>query len=159
MGKRYEELNDRLDGIDGIMKELGERMKVLLASAEMKKNPNNGFGGGLDDEDKTTLFHKKSITFLDILYSFCNPFSCFSFPNNFEDFVVGHFRNRAVDIMKAYEAYSEGVQVGCLVKDVPQRDNKGTFSTTFNDDLDSCIKTLIVEFERIGAKVDETSML
>ncbi|KAK1425013.1 hypothetical protein QVD17_20355 [Tagetes erecta] len=75
---------------------------------------------------------------------------------NFEDFVIGYFRYRATDILKACEAYSDGVQVGCFVNGVPTEDNKGTFSITFDDELDSCIKPLIVEFQRIGVKVDES---
>ncbi|KAK1425022.1 hypothetical protein QVD17_20365 [Tagetes erecta] len=76
--------------------------------------------------------------------------------DNFEDFVIGYFRYRANDILKACEAYSDGVQVGCFVNGVPTEDNKGTFSITFDDELDSCIKPLIVEFQRIGVKVDES---
>ncbi|KAI3743960.1 hypothetical protein L1987_57032 [Smallanthus sonchifolius] len=75
-------------------------------------------------------------------------------PKHFEDFVVGHFRNRVTDILKACEAYSGGAQIGCLVEGVPLLGNKGMFAITFNDDLDSCVKPVVIELERIGAKVD-----
>ncbi|KAL9998991.1 putative ubiquitin-conjugating enzyme E2, ubiquitin-conjugating enzyme/RWD [Helianthus debilis subsp. tardiflorus] len=74
-------------------------------------------------------------------------------PINFEDFVVGHFRNVADDTMKACQAYMDGVQVGCLVDGVPKEGNKGIISKTFKNDLASSLKPLVDAFERIGAKV------
>ncbi|KAK1425021.1 hypothetical protein QVD17_20364 [Tagetes erecta] len=74
------------------------------------------------------------------------------------DFVVGHFDNRAVDILKAYKAYSEGVQVGCLVKGAPEEGNKGIFTNTFYEDLDYCIELVVVALNGIGVKVDEAKI-
>ncbi|KAL8268393.1 hypothetical protein R6Q59_002191 [Mikania micrantha] len=74
-------------------------------------------------------------------------------PKNFEDFVVGHFRNRVTDILDAIQAYNEGVQVGCHVNGVPTDDNHGTISPTFKNDLATSIKPLIVAFNKIGANV------
>lgn len=48
------------------------------------------------------------------------PFPRFNFKiiffQNFEDFIVGHFINRAHDILEAYNAYMEEGKVECLVK-------------------------------------------
>ncbi|KAM0043499.1 putative ubiquitin-conjugating enzyme/RWD [Helianthus debilis subsp. tardiflorus] len=33
-------------------------------------------------------------------------------PKNFEAFVIGHFRNHAIDIMKEYTAYVNGLKAG-----------------------------------------------
>ncbi|MFS7980514.1 putative ubiquitin-conjugating enzyme E2, ubiquitin-conjugating enzyme/RWD [Helianthus anomalus] len=78
-------------------------------------------------------------------------------PKNFEDLVVGHFRNCVVDILMACKAYTEGVQVGCLVKggvqDVDEDNSK--CSQQFRNDVASYSKTLIAEFMKIGAKEAE----
>ncbi|KAI3743961.1 hypothetical protein L1987_57033 [Smallanthus sonchifolius] len=256
---RYEELNQRLDGVAATMKELKERMKLLPASSKIKKSP-NGYGGELEAEDchvditnkacfdtrivssssqsptvidknvpedmknsldyengghvlsvdiKTeccklkpmdvwepgtsnmlqylvflqSLFNRKPklndimynlsvsrdkligpvYTELDaLIYNESTYISSLKTivsiikkpPNKFEDFMVGHFHNRAVDIVKAYEAYAQGVQVGCLVKGALDEGNKGIFSITFKDDLDSCIKPLVTALNTIRAKVD-----
>ncbi|KAK1425011.1 hypothetical protein QVD17_20353 [Tagetes erecta] len=91
-------------------------------------------------------------------FDVCFPETYPDTPPNFEDFVVGHFDNRAVDILKAYKAYSEGVQVGCLVKGAPEEGNKGIFTNTFYEDLDYCIELVVVALNGIGVKVDEAKI-
>ncbi|KAK9077070.1 hypothetical protein SSX86_005405 [Deinandra increscens subsp. villosa] len=67
-------------------------------------------------------------------------------PKNFEAFVVGHFRNRALDILKACKAYMDGLQVGCIVG------NKDSCcSKEFPNDVASCIPDLIYHLKKIGA--------
>lgn len=70
------------------------------------------------------------------------------FMQNFEGLVVGHFRNRVVDILLACKAYMEGRQVGCVQE---EEGNKGTGSITFRNDVSSCIKPLVAAFYKIGA--------
>nr|XP_043626055.1 uncharacterized protein LOC122597536 [Erigeron canadensis] len=78
-------------------------------------------------------------------------------PKNFEDLVVGHFRARARDILMACKAYTEGVQVGCLVRggvqDVDEGDN--SCSTDFKNSVVLYIKNLIAAFKDIGANEAE----
>lgn len=73
---------------------------------------------------------------------------------NFDDLVVGHFRNHVHDILMACKSYTEGVQVGCLVKGSVQDvdEGKSSCSTMFRNDVASYIKTLIDAFNKIGAK-------
>ncbi|PWA63601.1 ubiquitin-conjugating enzyme/RWD-like protein [Artemisia annua] len=68
-------------------------------------------------------------------------------PKHFEPFVVGHFRNRAQDILMACNSYKEGMQVGFLVSN-----NIHTCSTKFKRDSASCIKLLVKAFNKIGAR-------
>ncbi|GKF61679.1 ubiquitin-conjugating enzyme/RWD-like protein, partial [Tanacetum coccineum] len=61
-------------------------------------------------------------------------------PKNFENLVVGHFRNRVRDILMASKAYTEGVQ---------EEDESGENETStieFRNDVASCIKLLLTAF-------------
>nr|XP_043625762.1 putative ubiquitin-conjugating enzyme E2 38 [Erigeron canadensis] len=71
-------------------------------------------------------------------------------PQGFEDLVVGHFRERACDILKACKAYKDGLQVGSNVSGAGCK--FGTNSITFMNDLDSCFEPLAVAFSKIGAR-------
>ncbi|PWA73632.1 ubiquitin-conjugating enzyme family protein [Artemisia annua] len=71
-------------------------------------------------------------------------------PKYFDDLVVGHFRNRARDILTACKAYTEGVQPGCY--GVQEDEGKKETSTIeFRKDVASCIKLLVTAFKWIGA--------
>lgn len=83
------------------------------------------------------------------LYCFCVTFLVCrllttNYMQNFEDFVIGHFRNRARHILMACKGYVEGgflegkTEEGC--------------SITFRNDVASCIKPLVDAFIKIGAK-------
>ncbi|CAL0326557.1 unnamed protein product [Lupinus luteus] len=75
-------------------------------------------------------------------------------PKNFQDFVLGHFYNRAHDILVACKAYMEGAQVGCLVKGGVQDVDEGdkSCSKKFKDSLTGYVNMLATEFARIGVK-------
>ncbi|XP_004295140.1 PREDICTED: uncharacterized protein LOC101302537 [Fragaria vesca subsp. vesca] len=75
-------------------------------------------------------------------------------PKHFEDFVVGHFRNRAHDILVACKAYMDGAQVGCLVKGGVQDVDEGdkSCSQRFKDSLAGHMPMLVKEFMQIGVK-------
>ncbi|GJT10696.1 ubiquitin-conjugating enzyme/RWD-like protein [Tanacetum coccineum] len=71
---------------------------------------------------------------------------------NFEDFVVGHFRSRVRDILVACQAYMEGMQVGCFgVQDEEEGNNKVPCTIEFKNDVATYIKPLVAAFEKIGA--------
>ncbi|XP_022738453.1 putative ubiquitin-conjugating enzyme E2 38 isoform X2 [Durio zibethinus] len=75
-------------------------------------------------------------------------------PEHFEDFVAGHFRNRARDIIVACKAYREGATVGSVVvKDgVPDANKmeKGS-SGEFKRKLLKMINAVIKEFVKNGS--------
>ncbi|PRQ31288.1 putative aminoacyltransferase, E1 ubiquitin-activating enzyme [Rosa chinensis] len=75
-------------------------------------------------------------------------------PKHFEDFVVGHFRDRAHDILVACKAYMDGAQVGCLVKGGVQDVDEGdkSCSQRFKDSLAGHMPMLVKEFTHIGVK-------
>ncbi|KAI3712066.1 hypothetical protein L1987_70615 [Smallanthus sonchifolius] len=75
-------------------------------------------------------------------------------PKNFEDLVIGHFQHRVRDILMACKAYTEGMQVGCVVKGGVQDVDEGNDSCSpkFKLDVGSYIKTLVAAFKKIGAK-------
>lgn len=77
-------------------------------------------------------------------------------PKNFENLVVGHFRNRVRDILMACKAYMEGVQVGCLGVQEEEESGENEASTIeFRNDVASCTKLLVAAFIKIGAKEAE----
>lgn len=75
-------------------------------------------------------------------------------PEHFEDLVVGHFCNRAHDILVACKAYMDGAQVGSLVKggvqDVDLSDK--SCSKRFKDSLAGYVDMLVKVFTQIGAE-------
>ncbi|KAF8409243.1 hypothetical protein HHK36_005317 [Tetracentron sinense] len=75
-------------------------------------------------------------------------------PKHFEDFVAGHFRKYAHDILGACKAYMEGTQVGCLVKGGVQGIDEGDKSSkkSFKDAISKMVKLLVVAFTKNGAK-------
>ncbi|CAH1439444.1 unnamed protein product [Lactuca virosa] len=78
---------------------------------------------------------------------------------NFEDLVSGHFGKRVCDILMACKAYTEGVQVGCLVRggvqDVDEGNNGISCSDKFKGEVVAYVKTLVATFKSIGAKEEE----
>nr|GEV76947.1 hypothetical protein [Tanacetum cinerariifolium] len=73
-------------------------------------------------------------------------------PKNFEELVVGHFRNHVRNILMACKAYMEDVQVGCIVSGAQEGANKGRCGGySFKKGLVSCIKPLVDAFDKIGA--------
>ncbi|GJV84935.1 ubiquitin-conjugating enzyme/RWD-like protein [Tanacetum coccineum] len=80
-------------------------------------------------------------------------------PKNFEDFVVGHFRNHMRDILMAYKAYMDGLRVGCPVNGLREEGNKGSCSIIFKNDLTSCLDPLVAAFKKIGATTEAQDLL
>ncbi|XP_049353093.1 putative ubiquitin-conjugating enzyme E2 38 isoform X1 [Solanum verrucosum] len=74
-------------------------------------------------------------------------------PKHFEDFVIGHFRCHAVDILSACKAYIEGAPVGSVVKGIVQ-DLSATAeksSSTFRESVSRMKNGLISLFTKNGA--------
>ncbi|CAA2987576.1 ubiquitin-conjugating enzyme E2 38 [Olea europaea subsp. europaea] len=72
-------------------------------------------------------------------------------PKHFEDFVIGHFRSRAHDILSACRAYMEGAVVGSVVKGKIQDCSKKRTSSQFEATIRRMITGLISNFTKIGA--------
>ncbi|KAM0028904.1 hypothetical protein Hdeb2414_s0018g00519671 [Helianthus debilis subsp. tardiflorus] len=62
---------------------------------------------------------------------------------NFEAFVVGHFRNHVADILMSCQAYMKGLQVG--------GNTEGCCSMEFRHKVEICMFQLIFRFVKIGA--------
>ncbi|XWS63414.1 hypothetical protein CRYUN_Cryun06bG0095100 [Craigia yunnanensis] len=79
-------------------------------------------------------------------------------PKHFENFVAGHFRNRALDIIVACQAYKEGATVGSVVvKDgVPDANKieKGS-SEEFKGTMPKMINAVVKEFVKNGSTDSE----
>ncbi|KAB2615887.1 ubiquitin-conjugating enzyme E2 25 [Pyrus ussuriensis x Pyrus communis] len=75
-------------------------------------------------------------------------------PKHFEDLVLGHFYNRARDILVACKAYMDGAQVGCLVKGGVQDVDEGdkSCSQRFKTSVADHVPMIVAEFTRIGVK-------
>ncbi|KAL2457964.1 putative ubiquitin-conjugating enzyme E2 38 [Forsythia ovata] len=73
-------------------------------------------------------------------------------PKHFEDFVTGHFRAHAHDILSACRAYMDGAVVGSLVKGKIQDGGKKSTSPEFGAAIRRMINGLISNFTKIGAE-------
>ncbi|KAG2599781.1 hypothetical protein PVAP13_5KG431300 [Panicum virgatum] len=84
-------------------------------------------------------------------YSLRNP------PKNFENFVVGHFRNHGRKILKVCKSYMAGAQVGCLVGDGERDVNDGGAScpANFKVPLKRLLADLLKAFSKIGVDCAE----
>ncbi|XP_057953702.1 putative ubiquitin-conjugating enzyme E2 38 [Malania oleifera] len=74
-------------------------------------------------------------------------------PKNFEDFVAGHFRCRAHDILAACKAYIDGAEVGSMVKGVQNVEgaDKGHWSE-FKTTVAKMMNLLITAFTKNGSE-------
>lgn len=66
---------------------------------------------------------------------------------------MGHFYNRAHNILVSCKAYMDGAQVGCLVKGGVQDVDAGdkSCSKPFKESLSNFMHTLVEAFLKIGA--------
>ncbi|CAH8301740.1 unnamed protein product [Eruca vesicaria subsp. sativa] len=75
-------------------------------------------------------------------------------PKHFEEFVNSHYFVRALDIVKACNAYKDGAPVGSIVKDgiqdIEQTNQSG--SKKFRTDVAAFVKTVVGEFVKLGVK-------
>ncbi|KAL2524501.1 putative ubiquitin-conjugating enzyme E2 25 [Abeliophyllum distichum] len=73
-------------------------------------------------------------------------------PKHFEDFVTGHFRSHAHDILSACRAYMDGAVVGSVVEGKIQDGGKNSTSPEFGAAIRRMINGLISHFTKIGAE-------
>ncbi|KAG6393759.1 hypothetical protein SASPL_144328 [Salvia splendens] len=107
-------------------------------------------GGTKHGEEKSLDYNERTFMFTlqTMVYAMRRP------PKHFEAYVVGHYCKRARDILVSCRAYTDGAQVGCLVKGGVQDVDEGdkSCSREFRNNLAGYITTLINEFTNIGAK-------
>ncbi|XP_077229686.1 uncharacterized protein LOC143862509 [Tasmannia lanceolata] len=101
--------------------------------------------GTLTGEKRSLVYNED--TFLlsckTMLYTLQRP------PKHFEDFVKGHFRQRAQAILEACNAYKGGAQVGCLVGGGAQGGT--SCSPKFKKSLGELLPKLVEAFAKNGA--------
>ncbi|XP_071691937.1 probable ubiquitin-conjugating enzyme E2 26 isoform X2 [Rutidosis leptorrhynchoides] len=139
-----------LPGTSTMLQVLVSIQGLILNTKPYFNEPGFAHSNGTPHGEKQSLQYNENTLILSLktmVYTMNKP------PKNFEDLVVGHFRNRVRDILMACKAYTEGVQVGCLVKggvqDVDEGDNN--CSAQFKNGVSSYLKTLIAAFKKIGA--------
>ncbi|KAJ0230078.1 ubiquitin-conjugating enzyme E2 26 [Hirschfeldia incana] len=75
-------------------------------------------------------------------------------PKHFEEFVRSHYFVRALDIVKACNAYKDGAPVGSIVKggvqDIEETSQSG--SKKFRTDVAAFMKAVVGEFVKLGVK-------
>ncbi|XP_076911967.1 uncharacterized protein LOC143570117 [Bidens hawaiensis] len=140
-----------LPGTSTMLQVLVSIQGLILNMKPYFNEPGYANSSGSELGEKASLQYNENTLILSLktmVYAMNNP------PKHFEDLVIGHFQHRTHDILMACKAYTEGVQVGCLVKGGVQDVDEGNKSCSqkFKNDVGLYIKTLIAAFEKIGAK-------
>ncbi|KAK4723452.1 hypothetical protein R3W88_026231 [Solanum pinnatisectum] len=124
---------------------------LILNAKPYFNEPGFANTGGTTRGDASSLQYNENTYILNLktmVFSMRHP------PKYFEDFVLGHFFRSAQDILVACKAYSDGAQVGSLVRGGVQDVDEGdkSCSPTFKASLAGFIKTVIDAFKEIGVK-------
>lgn len=140
-----------LPGTSTMLQVLVSIQGLILNMKPYFNEPGYAHSSGTPQGEKRSLQYNESTLILSLktmVYTMNKP------PKYFEELVVGHFRNRVRDILMACKAYTEGVQVGCLVKGGVQDvdEDNDTCSPKFKNDVITYVKVLIGAFKKIGAK-------
>ncbi|TKY66529.1 ubiquitin-conjugating enzyme E2 26 [Spatholobus suberectus] len=140
-----------LPGVSTILQVLVSIQGLILNAKPYFNEPGYARLSGSKDGEMLSLQYNEDTFILSLktmVYIIRRP------PKNFEEFVIGHFCSRALDILVACKAYMDGAQVGCLVKggvqDVDQGDK--SCSDQFKTSLAPYVDMLVREFTQIGAK-------
>ncbi|XP_022867407.1 probable ubiquitin-conjugating enzyme E2 25 isoform X2 [Olea europaea var. sylvestris] len=140
-----------IPGVSTMLQVLVSIQGLILNAKPYFNEPGYANMSGSASGEKCSLAYNEK-TFIyslqTMVYSMRRP------PKHFEDFVVGHFCKRSRDILVACKAYTEGAQVGCLVKGGVQDVDEGdkSCSQDFKANLAGFITTLVNAFSQIGAK-------
>ncbi|KAK4363849.1 hypothetical protein RND71_015207 [Anisodus tanguticus] len=124
---------------------------LILNAKPYFNEPGHASSEGTKRGDESSLQYSENTFILNMktmVFSMRRP------PKHFEDFVIGHFFQSAQDILVACKAYTDGAQVGSLVRGGVQDVDEGdkSCSPTFKASLAGYIKTVIDAFKEIGAK-------
>ncbi|XP_076893998.1 putative ubiquitin-conjugating enzyme E2 38 [Bidens hawaiensis] len=127
-----------LVSIQGLI--LNEKPYFNEPAYERSRGTVNGEKLALEYDQRTLVYSLKTM-----VYSMRKP------PKHFEDLVIGHFRNRASDILTACRDYymkDLGVKYGIVVVD------ETGCSRTYKSEVKGYMKTLVGAFKQIGVKED-----
>ncbi|XP_022981285.1 probable ubiquitin-conjugating enzyme E2 25 [Cucurbita maxima] len=112
--------------------------------------------GSAMGEDKSQRYNEDTflLSIKTMVYNIRRP------PKHFEDFVRGHFFKRGHDILVACKAYTDGAEVGSLVKGGVQDLDVGdkSCSSHFRHSLSKLLSMLVVELKKIGVSDCEKFM-
>ncbi|PIA26947.1 hypothetical protein AQUCO_08400007v1 [Aquilegia coerulea] len=106
--------------------------------------------GGVEGEKRARDYNENTyiLSCRTMLYTLNRP------PKHFEEFVAGHFRDRAEAILVACKAYMDGAQVGCLaeggVQDLDEGDK--SCSANFKMQVGTIVGNLVPAFIKNGSK-------
>ncbi|KAJ0865578.1 putative ubiquitin-conjugating enzyme E2, ubiquitin-conjugating enzyme/RWD [Helianthus annuus] len=144
--------NERwIPGTSTMLQVLVSIQGLILNAKPYFNEPGYANSSGSVHGEQSSLHYNENTLILSLktmVYTMKKP------PKYFEDLVIGHFQHHVRDILMACKAYTEGVQVGCVVKGGLQKVGEGnnSCSAKFKHDVASYVKTLVAAFERIGAK-------
>ncbi|XP_062090432.1 uncharacterized protein LOC133796789 [Humulus lupulus] len=131
---------------------------LILNTKPYFNEPGYAQMSGSESGEKRSLQYNESTFILSLktmMYTIRRP------PKHFENFVMGHFCNRAHDILVACKAYMDGAQVGCLVRGGVQDVDEGdkSCSRNFKNSLPGYVNYLVKEFSQLGANDCEKYLL
>ncbi|XP_050368961.1 LOW QUALITY PROTEIN: uncharacterized protein LOC126787070 [Argentina anserina] len=140
-----------IQGVSTILQVLVSIQGLILNTKPYFNEPGYAsMNGSADGEMRSRQYNEDTflLSLTTMVYMMRRP------PKHFEDFVMGHFRDRAHDILVACKAYMDGAQVGCLVKGGVQDVDEGdkSCSQRFKDSLAGHMPMLVKEFMQIGVK-------
>lgn len=140
-----------IPGVSTTLQVLVSIQGLILNAKPFFNEPGYANMSGTPKGEKSSLQYNENTFILSLktmVYTIRRP------PKYFEDFVAGHFLKRAHDILVACKAYSDGAQVGCLVKGGVQDVDEGDKSCSqhFKDGLAGYMKTVVDAFTQVGAK-------
>ncbi|KAJ7981739.1 Ubiquitin-conjugating enzyme like [Quillaja saponaria] len=140
-----------IPGVSTILQVLVSIQGLILNAKPYFNEPGYAHMSGLAAGEMRSLQYNEDTFILSLrtmVYIMRRP------PKHFEEFVWGHFCNRAHDILVACKAYMDGAQVGCLSKGGVQDVDEGDKSSSkrFKDSLPAYLDMLVKEFTKIGAR-------
>eukprot|EP00262_Sarcandra_glabra_P001181 TRINITY_DN111_c0_g1_i1.p1 TRINITY_DN111_c0_g1~~TRINITY_DN111_c0_g1_i1.p1 ORF type:complete len:508 (-),score=91.21 TRINITY_DN111_c0_g1_i1:280-1803(-) len=122
---------------------------VLNAKPYFNEPGYESTAGTPQGEKKSAAYNEEAflLSCKTMLYTLRRP------PKHFEDFVMGHFRQRAHAILSACKAYMGGTQVGCLPGEGVQNVDEGEVfcSLNFKSSLSKLFSKLVKAFTENGA--------
>ncbi|GMP67215.1 hypothetical protein CsSME_00027279 [Camellia sinensis var. sinensis] len=105
--------------------------------------------GGPEGEKRSKAYNEDVfiLSLKTMMYTLRRP------PKHFEDFVTGHFRLRAHDILSACKAYMAGAEVGSADEEVQDTDKAEKNQTSeFKAAIARMMNSLVTNFSKNGSK-------
>lgn len=130
---------------------------ILNAKPFFNEPGYEGMYAGAEGKSKSKSYNEDVfiLSLKTMMYTLRRP------PKHFEDFVAGHFRSRAHDILSACRAYMKGAEVGSVVNGRVQddKDAQTSVSRDFKEAVGKMINGLVSNFIKNGATDCEEFLL